>query len=683
MQINKYSLFNLFKLPGRFIIPPFQRNYTWKDSEVKTLLEDIKFAYDQKDIEWYFGSIVLIKVDDNYLIIDGQQRISTTYVLFKYLYDHETMTSNPNLNLIKELETMLYYQHGYKLSPLHDDAQELDCLMHQDVQHAHTAKSYYRTYLQIDDELKHNYSLEQMHEGLSKFVVVLIELDNQDNIQDIFERINTTGKSLSLGDLVKNYLLMDHTQQQTWNIYLKYWKKPFDDDLSSKELDDFIFFFMRTMDKSFTQINGYEKFKRWFKNSYQKDHLQDEDVKLSLIKELDEYVKYYKLIIKDYKIANNGYSYKLNDLLAWLNVSGKNSSNVNKKGDESKENKNGYTVIYPLLFKLFHSYAIKQISEDTLIKIIEIIFNYLKRRDIDTVNTASKNMFFASFFDSCFKKQINDTNYLEQLTSYFKSITNTNNRFISDERFNHRFQVIYVTERIKFAIPYLMLMEYGLYPSSIEVIEANDQYGVILHKDEANLDFSHIGNLAISKKKPTDFRDFNAIKKNLVGFSKVNDYVLKQSEWNLSKIKENSEYYTKLIDEVLPFPFDYRNDKQMENEIEELNFDDYINANEYQIQSLNINGEEQANVVSWGAFAKLLFAYLYHKYLNDFSREIINHNITLFTNQQTRSNQYHVGSLYFSLPVDMSKLFPWIESVFKLFNEPIDNITFQAKLINK
>ena len=292
-------------------------------------------------------------------------------------------------------------------------------------------------------------------------------------------------------------------------------------------------------------------------------------------------------------------------------------------------------------------------------------------------------MFFFCFYDNCFTKPITNANYLEQLSTYFKSIINTNNRFISNERFNHRFQVFYATERIKFAIPYLMLMEYGLYPDSVDVIEADDQYGVILHKDDANLDFKHLGNLTISKKKPTDFHDFNAIKKNLIGFSKVNDYILRQSEWNLQKIKENGEYYTKLIDEILPFPFAYKNDKQVENEIKEFNFDDYINANEYQIQSLNINGEEQANVVSWGAFAKLLFTYLYHKYPNDFANEIINHNITLFTKEQTKNNQYHVGSLYFSLLVDQSKLFPWIKDVFDLFTEPTDNITFKAKLINK
>lgn len=669
MKISKYSLFDLFKLPGKFIIPPFQRSYTWKDNEVKTLLEDIKFA-DDRNIEWYFGSVVLKKVNDNYLVIDGQQRISTIYVLFKYLYDYETLSNNPNLNWIKELESMLYFQHAYKLSPLRDDFQELDCLMHQDVQHAHTIKSYYRTYLQIDDLLKHKYTLQQMHDGLSKFALVLIELDDIDNVQDIFERINTAGKSLQLGDLVKNYLLMngskskDRNQAETWKIYLNYWKKPIDDELTSEQLDKFIIFFMKTYDPYFTELNGYEKFKNWFEKEYEKKDLQDPNPKLSLIKELDEYVKYYKLIIKDYKNANNGYSYKLNDLLAWLN-------------------KGNYTIIYPLVLKLLHCHAIKQISEDTLIKIIEIIFNYLRRRDVDTVNTASKNMFFFCFYDKCFKKEISDANYLEQLTAYFKSIINTNNRFISNERFNHRFQVFYATDRVKFVIPYFMLMEYGLYPQSIDVIEADDQYGVILHKDDDNLDFKHLGNLTISKKKPTDFHNFDVIKKNLVGFSKVNDYVLKQSEWNLNKIKENGDYYTRLIDEVLPFPFDYKADVQSENQIEECNFEDYINANEYQIISLNINGEKQQNVHSWGAFAKLLFDYLYSKYPNDFANEITSHNITLFSKEQTKNNQYRVGSLYFSLPVDLSKLFPWIESVFKLFNEPIDNITFQAKLINK
>ena len=189
----------------------------------------------KKNIQHFTGTVVYI--DDvnggsglnEVLIIDGQQRITTMYILLKALYD---AAKNVSVRIESEIEEVMFNRHcdeiyKVKLKPVKTDDKQLKLLIKNKIEQMDRNSNVYKNYVifknLIDDSINKGFELNDILNGIKKLEVVEIILDKLqgDDPQKIFESINSTGLELSLADLIRNYLLMDDINQE--ELYEEYW----------------------------------------------------------------------------------------------------------------------------------------------------------------------------------------------------------------------------------------------------------------------------------------------------------------------------------------------------------------------------------------------------------------------------------------------------------------------------
>lgn len=248
MDATKGSIINILGGNNRqFVIPVFQRDYKWTRKDCKQLWSDILRTGVQGVINNHFtGSIVYIEADQpggaafqRWLVIDGQQRITTLTLLLVALRDHIRDSgwsgdeNSPTPELIddyylknahqrgerqyriilrrKDNATLRKFVDGPGISEFDNDVSELVV----------DAYRFFRSALNEE-----NRDIDQVYRGVCRLNVVDVRLDrNIDDPQMVFESMNSTGVDLSQSDLVRNYLLMGLSESEQTRLYHKYWAK--------------------------------------------------------------------------------------------------------------------------------------------------------------------------------------------------------------------------------------------------------------------------------------------------------------------------------------------------------------------------------------------------------------------------------------------------------------------------
>ena len=155
------------------------------------------------------------------LIIDGQQRFTTVYILLKALYD---AAKGVSVRIETEIEEVMFNRncgekYKLKLKPVKSDNEQLQLLIKDKIDEMDRNSNIYKNYVTfsnlIQDTCTSGLELSDILNGIKKLEMVEIVLDKSqgDEPQKIFESINSTGLELSLADLVRNYLLMDDENQ--------------------------------------------------------------------------------------------------------------------------------------------------------------------------------------------------------------------------------------------------------------------------------------------------------------------------------------------------------------------------------------------------------------------------------------------------------------------------------------
>ena len=232
-----------------FFIPPYQRNYEWTEEQCSIFLEDIKGTAQQNrdggKAEHFFGTITYFQEasafgqPDRLILVDGQQRITTTMLFLAALRDVTTKKetkdfidkkylTNPDATgdalftvKLKQVESdWELYRRIVLNKPLHEKDKE---------------RPIGQNYLFFKRELERlcegdaeaTTGLNLVQNGLAQFRIVAIELEpmqnSWENPQEIFESMNSLGKPLSLADLVRNYLLMGLGAETQTVYYNQYW----------------------------------------------------------------------------------------------------------------------------------------------------------------------------------------------------------------------------------------------------------------------------------------------------------------------------------------------------------------------------------------------------------------------------------------------------------------------------
>lgn len=379
----------------RFIIPVYQRNYDWKEKNCLQLFDDIKnIALNENRKSHFMGSIVYVANSDTdsidfkeYVIIDGQQRLTTSTLFLKAL--HDVMEDESKKEEILEeylINKRLDEKNKLKLKPIKKDDEVFKKLLKNDFDTIDRNSNIYKNYNFFKNEIKKSGDYKLLYTGFKKLFIVHIALNRRDdNPQLIFESINSTGLSLSQSDLIRNFLLMDKEADEQTELFEKYWFK-IEENLTSENISNFVRDYLTVkQNKIPNKDDTYEAFKIFVYS--QKIETKD------LLNELFEYSKIYKTFLFPH---NEIYAQNLKNL---------------------KQLKIG--VVYPFLLSLIDSFNKKSLSEKELFKTLEIIESYIVRRMVCNKPTNALNKVFASLFNDIL--EIPDFSF-DKFTKYFATL---------------------------------------------------------------------------------------------------------------------------------------------------------------------------------------------------------------------------------------------------------------------
>ncbi len=407
----------------QFVIPIYQRVYSWEKEQCKQLWDDIIKTGGNDQIEGHFiGSIVFVHdgiYTTNYnelLIIDGQQRLTTITLLLIALRDH----LSEEVEILEKFsrKTIEIYlinsdkdgDNKFRLILSESDKDTLLSLIDKDRRKpSEPSLKIMENFKLFEKWINENTNqLETIFKGLDKLMVVEISLKrDKDNPQLIFESMNSTGKDLTQTDLIRNYILMGLEPKKQKIFYKKYWRAMEEDFKQNETLfNQFVRHYLTIKTREIPNINKvYEAFKR-----YQQERGIETEV---LLQDLQKYCGFFCQIVFKKEADKD-----LNKALGFL---------VDLERD----------VIYPLLLELYSDYSDGVLSKADFIPIIALIEGYICRRAVCGLGTNGLNKIFASF-----TKKINKDQYLESIKAHFLSLETTKGKFPKDSEFKNLFITI-------------------------------------------------------------------------------------------------------------------------------------------------------------------------------------------------------------------------------------------------
>ena len=428
MKATESRLFKFLQKSAQFIIPIYQRQYSWTQDQCEQLWNDIVSA-GTTDLEAHFiGSVVYVERGlyshsdvPQLLVIDGQQRLTSTTLLIAALVselsirgaDNAPVIEGTNAKKLKKYYLCNDAEDGdlyYKLLLTKGDDKELRTIINSEAKHDDDATSrVIQNYQFFKDKLGRlsNEQVSEIYLGLQKLLIVDIALDRErDNPQLIFESLNSTGLDLSQADLIRNFVLMGLEPKPQNALYEKYWF-PMESDFGNGEYSWLFNQFMRDYLTLKTnkppRINDvYEAFKKYISSS----HLDIEDVVADVRKHAQFYIAFSLEKEKEQKLL------------------------------EAFQDLNAYKVdvSYPLILELYHDYDSQILTLDEFIECVRLIESYVFRRYVCNIPTNSLNKTFASF--AC---TIRKSSYLESFKAELISLTSYR-RLPSDSEFNRCLQ---------------------------------------------------------------------------------------------------------------------------------------------------------------------------------------------------------------------------------------------------
>ncbi|RKV53279.1 hypothetical protein DD793_03375 [Helicobacter pylori] len=415
----------------QFVIPIYQRVYSWKKEQCKQLWDDIiKIGGNDKMNGHFIGSILYV-LDGNthsnnpLLIIDGQQRLTTITLLFIALRNHSSDEVKR-----KEIESYLINSNKdgdkkFRLILSESDKDTLLFLIDKDRRKpSEPSLKIVENFKLFEEWIRKNTDkLETIFKGLDKLMIVWIALKKEkDDPQLIFESMNSKGIELTQTDLIRNYIVMETEVGKQEGFYNQYWRAMEENfkqsEKQSKREDLFSKFVRHYLTIKTGKTPNEKRVYEAFKDYQQKEGIEIED----LLKDLQKYCGYFCQIA--FKKEDDK---DLNEALSFL---------VDLERD----------VVYPLLLELYSDYSDGVLSKQDFIPIIALIESYLCRRAVCGFGSNGLNKIFPSF-----TKKIDKDQYLESIKVHFGYLTEKQ-RFPNNDEFKDLFITIdfYHFKKIKY-----------------------------------------------------------------------------------------------------------------------------------------------------------------------------------------------------------------------------------------
>lgn len=398
----------------RFIIPVYQRNYDWKMEHCKQLYDDLVKVIRQNRKSHFFGSIVSVQSEtgtmEEFLIIDGQQRLTTVSILLLAIYhllSSGKMTSQDRQLTDKILKKYLIDEYEpeekrIKLKPIKNDQKAFGFLFDKDEDHipdSNLTINYQYFYDRIQRE---ELSIDELFDAICRLEIINISLNHEDNPQLIFESLNSTGLDLSEGDKIRNYILMGLPNDLQVKFYEKYWNRI--EEYTAYDVSAFVRDYLSIKQQSTPNMNRvYSAFKKYVESADQADIEP-------LLNDLLEYAKRYNFLLR------GGYpDERLNSCIYRLN-------------------RLSTSVTRPFLLEVLHLCEKSILNADELVDVFQLTESYLFRRTICDLPTNALNKIFLMLHREIVRMEGNENDYAEKF-KYALLSKKERARFPSDDEF--------------------------------------------------------------------------------------------------------------------------------------------------------------------------------------------------------------------------------------------------------
>jgi uncharacterized protein with ParB-like and HNH nuclease domain/predicted transport protein len=423
MKAVESNLFKFLQGTKQFVIPIYQRTYSWSKPQCEQLWNDIIKAGSDENIPGHFiGSVVYIEKGiyqvssvNQLLVIDGQQRLTTLSLLLlalaKYFEEKErtpdkTKKKLLNYYLLNSEEEDL---QKYKLYLTQTDKETYFSFLEEKDLPKEFSPRVVENYKYFEESIKKsNLEPEEILNGIHKLFIVDVSLDrNYDNPQLIFESLNSTGLDLSQADLIRNYILMGQEPKLQEELYKKYWFP---------------------MEQSY----GYE-YNSYF-DRFMRDFLTIKTGTIPVMRDVyRDFKKYLTVktninmtdVVKDIKYYSDLYV-----SMAFARFDDKEINDAFKDIIELK-----VEVAYPFLIQVFSDYSQKVIDKKSFLEILRSVESYVFRRVVVGIPTNSLNKTFANLYKEIIKE--------DYLVSYhaIMNLKDSYRRFPTDEEFKKEFVI--------------------------------------------------------------------------------------------------------------------------------------------------------------------------------------------------------------------------------------------------
>ena len=584
----------------RFIIPVYQRNYDWKMEHCKQLYDDLVKIIRQNRKSHFFGSIVSVQSEsgtmEEFLIIDGQQRLTTISLLLLAIYhllssgkmvsrDHQLTDKILKKYLIDEYEPE---EKRIKLKPIKNDQKAFGILFDQDEEYIPDSNLTIN-YRYFYDRIQHGeLDIDELFDAICKLEVINISLNHEDNPQLIFESLNSTGLNLSEGDKIRNYILMGLPNDQQTKFYEKYWNRI--ESYTDYDVSSFVRDYLSIKQQSTPNMNSvYPTFKKYVEDA------EVADIE-PLLKDLLEYAKRYAFLIK------GGHSdERLNSCIYRLN-------------------RLSTSVTRPFLLEVIRLSESGALTADELIEVFHFTESYLFRRAICDLPTNALNKIFLLLHREIIRFDGDESHYVEKF-KYALLSKRERTRFPSDEKFAECMSTrniygmnpknkLYLFERLensetsetKDVWGHLDRGEYSIehimpqHLTAAWIVSLGDNYEAIhtnwLHR-LANLNLtaynSRYSNSPFAEKRdmPHGFKDSGL---------RINQWVGRKEQWGLPELEERDQLLKNTVIGIWPYPTS--NYHPQKKQMDAIALDEDVILTGRVLSKYSFKGAEQP-VASW------------------------------------------------------------------------------------
>jgi uncharacterized protein with ParB-like and HNH nuclease domain/predicted transport protein len=420
VKATEAKLLSFLQKSPQFVIPIYQRTYSWTDKQCHQLWDDILRAGSSDTIAVHFiGSIVYIEQGLSQvshqaplLVIDGQQRLATVSLLIEALA--RALGESEPVDGFSAAKLRYYYLSNplesgdryFKLLLSQTDNASLKAVIKNTEQPKEPSLRVTQNFDLFTELLaEQKGDLAPVCRGLAKLVVVDIALSrDQDNPQLIFESMNSTGKELSQADLIRNFILMGLEPTLQTRLYEECWR-PMEQDFGQEaygtQFDSFMRHYLTVLTGDIPREREvYEAFKDYSRTT----PVRDAGIE-ALVKEIRAFARYF----------------------CALALGREQDPTLSLAFHDLRELK--VDVAYPFLLELYDDYASGTLSAADFAAAVRLVEAYVFRRAICAIPTNSMNKTFATF-----GKALEKDRYLESIQAHFMTLPSYR-RFPADDEF--------------------------------------------------------------------------------------------------------------------------------------------------------------------------------------------------------------------------------------------------------